>query len=67
MTYDVASQLQYTNIAYRTKSGLPSGATIASGGCGPSSVRNMGNNLFGWNTTIPKVAAIDVLQGKGAK
>lgn len=60
MTYDVASQLQYTNIAYRTKSGLPSGATIASGGCGPSSVRNLGNNLLGWNTTIPKVARIAV-------
>lgn len=60
MTYDVASQLQYTNIAYRTKSGLPKGATIASGGCGPSSVRNMGNNLLGWNTTIPKVAQIAV-------
>ena len=60
MTYDVASQLQYTNIAYRTKSGLPAGATIASGGCGPSSVRNLGNNLLGWNTTIPKVAAIAV-------
>lgn len=60
MTYDVASQLQYTNVAYRTKSGLPKGATIASGGCGPSSVRNMGNNLLGWNTTIPKVAAIAV-------
>lgn len=58
MTYDVASQLQYTNIAYRTKDGLPKGATIASGGCGPSSVRNLGNNLLGWNTTIPKVAAI---------
>ena len=60
MTYDVASQLQYTNIAYRTKDGLPKNATIASGGCGPSSVRNMGNNLLGWNTTIPKVAAIAV-------
>lgn len=60
MTYDVASQLQYTNIAYRTKSGLPKGATIASGGCGPSSVRNLGNNLLGWNTTIPKVAQIAV-------
>lgn len=58
MTYDVASQLQYTNVAYRTKDGLPKGATIASGGCGPSSVRNLGNNLLGWNTTIPKVAAI---------
>lgn len=60
MTYDVASQLQYTNIAYCTKSGLPKGATIASGGCGPSSVRNLGNNLLGWNTTIPKVATIAV-------
>ena len=60
MTYDVASQLQYTNIAYRTKSGLPNGATIASGGCGPSSVRNLGNNLLGWNTTIPAVAQIAV-------
>lgn len=60
MTYDVASQLQYTNIAYRTKSGLPKGATIASGGCGPSSVRNLGNNLLGWNTTIQKVATIAV-------
>lgn len=60
MTYDVASQLQYTNVAYRTKSGLPKGATIASGGCGPSSVRNLGNNLLGWNTTIPKVAQIAV-------
>ena len=60
MTYDVASQLQYTNIAYCTKSGLPKGATIASGGCGPSSVRNLGNNLLGWNTTIPKVAQIAV-------
>lgn len=60
MTYDVASQLQYTNVAYRTKDGLPKGATIASGGCGPSSVRNLGNNLLGWNTTIPKVAAIAV-------
>lgn len=60
MTYDVASQLQYTNIAYRTKDGLPKNATIASGGCGPSSVRNLGNNLLGWNTTIPKVATIAV-------
>lgn len=60
MTYDVASQLQYTNVAYRTKDGLPKGATIASGGCGPSSVRNLGNNLLGWSTTIPKVAAIAV-------
>ena len=46
MTYDVASQLQYTNVVYRTKDGLPKGATIASGGCGPSSVRNLGNNLL---------------------
>lgn len=60
MTYDVASQLQYTNVVYRTKDGLPKGATIASGGCGPSSVRNLGNNLLGWNTTIPKVAQIAV-------
>lgn len=60
MTYDVASQLQYTNVAYRTKSGLPKGATIASGGCGPSSVRNLGNNLLGWNTTVPAVAQIAV-------
>lgn len=60
MTYDVASQLQYTNIAYRTRDGLPKGATIASGGCGPSSVRNLGNNLLGWDTTIPKIAQIAV-------
>lgn len=60
MTYDVASQLQYTNIAYRTRDGFPKGATIASGGCGPSSVRNLGNNLLGWDTTIPKVAQIAV-------
>ena len=60
MTYDVASQLQYTNVVYRTKDGLPKGATIASGGCGPSSVRNLGNNLLGWNTTIPAVAQIAV-------
>lgn len=58
--YDIASQLQYSNVAYRTKSGKPAGATIKSGGCGPSSVRNLGNNLLGWNTTIPKVAQIAV-------
>ena len=58
--YDIASQLQYSSTPYRTKSGLPKGATIASGGCGPSSVRNLGNNLLGWNTTIPKVAQIAV-------
>lgn len=58
--YDIASQLQYGSTAYRTKSGKPTGATIKSGGCGPSSVRNLGNNLLGWNTTIPKVAQIAV-------
>lgn len=46
--YDIASQLQYSGVAYRTKSGKPRGATIKSGGCGPSSVRNLGNNLLGW-------------------
>lgn len=60
MRYDVASQLQYKNIAYRTKSGRPKGATISSGGCGPSAVRNLGNNLLGWGTTIPTVAQIAV-------
>lgn len=60
MSYDVALQTQYPNVAYRTKSGLPKGATIKSGGCGPSSVRNLGNNLLGWGTTIPKVAKIAV-------
>lgn len=54
--YDIASQLQYSNVAYRTKNGKPKGATIKSGGCGPSSVRNLGNNLLGWKTTIPAVA-----------
>lgn len=58
--YDIASQLQYSNVAYRTKSGKPKGATIKSGGCGPSSVRNLGNNLLGWKTTIPAVARIAV-------
>lgn len=58
--YDIASQLQYSNVAYRTKSGKPKGATIKSGGCGPSSVRNLGNNLLGWKTTIPAVAQIAV-------
>ena len=58
--YDIASQLQYSNTPYRTKSGLPKGATIASGGCGPSSVRNLGNNLLGWHTTIPAVAQIAI-------
>ncbi|MDO4173731.1 MAG: hypothetical protein Q4D42_03105 [Eubacteriales bacterium] len=60
MSYDVALQTQYPNVAYRTKSGLPKGATIKSGGCGPSSVRNLGNNLLGWGTTIPAVAQIAV-------
>lgn len=58
--YDIASQLQYSGVAYRTKSGKPRGATIKSGGCGPSSVRNLGNNLLGWKTTIPVVAKIAV-------
>ena len=58
--YDIASQLQYSSTAYRTKSGLPKGATIASGGCGPSSVRNLGNNLLEWHTTIPAVAQIAI-------
>lgn len=58
--YDIASQLQYSKVAYRTKSGKPKGATIKSGGCGPSSVRNLGNNLLGWKTTIPAVAQIAV-------
>ncbi len=58
--YDIASQLQYSNVAYRTKSGKPKGATIKNGGCGPSSVRNLGNNLLGWKTTIPAVAHISV-------
>lgn len=58
--YDIASQLQYSNVAYRTKSGKPKGATIKSGGCGPSSVRNLGNNLLGWKTTIPAIAQIAV-------
>lgn len=58
--YDIASQLQYRNVAYRTKHGKPEGATIKSGGCGPSSVRNLGNNLLGWKTTIPTVAQIAV-------
>lgn len=58
--YDIASQLQYRNVAYRTKNGKPRGATIKSGGCGPSSVRNLGNNLLGWKTTIPAVAQIAV-------
>lgn len=58
--YDIASQLQYSNVAYLTKGGKPKGATIKSGGCGPSSVRNLGNNLLGWKTTIPAVAQIAV-------
>lgn len=58
--YDIASQLQYSNVAYRTKNGKPKGATIKNGGCGPSSVRNLGNNLLGWKTTIPAVAKIAV-------
>ncbi len=58
--YDIASQLQYSKVAYRTKSGKPKGATIKSGGCGPSGVRNLGNNLLGWKTTIPAVAQIAV-------
>ena len=63
MTYDVASQLQYKSVPYVTPAGLPKGATISSGGCGPSSVRNLGNNLLGWNTTVPKVAQIAVACG----
>ena len=58
--YDIASQLQYSGVAYQTKSGKPRGATIKSGGCGPSSVRNLGNNLLKWKTTIPAVAQIAV-------
>lgn len=58
--YDIASQLQYKNTPYRTKSGKPAGATIKSGGCGAASVRNLGNNLLGWGTTIPAVAQIAV-------
>lgn len=58
--YDIASQLQYSGVAYRTKNGKPKGATVKSGGCGPSSVRNLGNNLLGWKTTIPAVAQIAV-------
>lgn len=58
--YDIASQLQYANVPYRTKSGKPVGATIKSGGCGAASVRNLGNNLLGWHTTIPAVAQIAV-------
>lgn len=63
--YDIASQLRYSNVAYRTKNGNPKGATIKSGGCGPSAVRNLGNNLLGWKTTIPAVAQIAV--GCGAR
>ncbi len=58
--YDIASQLQYPNTPYRTKDGKPAGATIKSGGCGAASVRNLGNNLLSWGTTIPKVAQIAV-------
>lgn len=61
--YDIAQQTQYPNTPYRTKDGKPKGATIKSGGCGPSSVRNLGNNLLGWNTTIPAVAKIAVDSG----
>ncbi|MDO4286625.1 MAG: S-layer homology domain-containing protein [Eubacteriales bacterium] len=56
-------QLQYRDIPYTTPSGLPKGATIASGGCGPSSVCNLGNNLLGWNTSIPQIAQIAVDSG----
>lgn len=60
MKYDVALQTQYPDTAYRTASGLPKGATIASGGCGPSSCRNLLNNLLCMHYTIPQVAQIAV-------
>lgn len=56
-------QTQYRNVSYTTLDGLPKGATIASGGCGPSSVCNLGNNLLGWNASIPQIAQIAVDSG----
>ena len=58
-----AQQLAYPDIPYVTADGKPQGATISSGGCGPASVCNLGNNLLGWNTDVPTIARIAVDSG----
>ena len=40
-------QDKYPNTKYETKTGLPKGATIKSGGCGPTSVGNVLRNYVG--------------------
>lgn len=52
MAYDL--QTNYPNTAYRDKNGKPSGATIASGGCCPTSVGNILRNLCGISAATTK-------------
>lgn len=56
-------QLWYADYPYVTAEGKPAGATISSGGCGPASVSNLGNNLLGWNTNVPAIAQVAVDSG----
>jgi uncharacterized protein YraI len=45
--YSFDLQTDYTSVPYRDKNGNPAGATIASGGCCPTSVGNILRNLCG--------------------
>ncbi|MDO5548860.1 MAG: SH3 domain-containing protein [Eubacteriales bacterium] len=45
--YSFDLQTNYPGVAYRDKNGKPAGATIASGGCCPTSVGNILRNLCG--------------------
>lgn len=56
-------QLWYADYPYVTAEGKPTGATISSGGCGPASVCNLGNNLLGWNANVPAIAQVAVDSG----
>lgn len=56
-------QLWYADYPYVTAAGKPTGATISSGGCGPASVCNLGNNLLGWNANVPAIAQVAVDSG----
>lgn len=47
-------QDKYPNTKYQTKTGLPKGATIKSGGCGPTSVGNVLRNYVGISAATTK-------------
>ncbi|MDO5547968.1 MAG: SH3 domain-containing protein [Eubacteriales bacterium] len=60
--YDL--QTNYPGVAYRDKNGKPAGATIASGGCCPTSVGNILRNLCGISdATTRNVCALATSSG----